>query len=415
MKANICIFEDSYVRRLAPLNYLRHTSDLICGAFSLRNKISVTNPDFTISLHSRKYIEQLLRENNPQIKINSLVNKKYIFLNSRIILPENNFRKLVKYFSDNPYSCVIADDTGTIIAFHTDLNKSHYLRDVINNYHSEFVSLEDVEASGLRKYLASKIKLGYTEINTPSDLVYNNEKELHSDLDILIKGRKKILIRSKNKISRKVEFDTTGGKIYIGKNTVIEPFVFIKGPVYIGDNCLIRSGTCIYGPVSVGNTSKISGEISSSIIHPFVNKQHYGFLGHSYICEWVNLGAGTTTSNLKNNYSPITLKIDGTNIQTGSVFLGSIIGDHTKTGIGTMLNTGTVIGISSNLYGAGYHNKIINSFTWNDAGSNKSVDYIPDKAIATARITMSRRNIQLSPAYEEVLMKLYNDRHNLPV
>ena len=129
-------------------------------------------------------------------------------------------------------------------------------------------------------------------------------------------------------------------------------------------------------------------------------------MGHSYLCEWVNLGAGTSTSNLKNNYSKIMLKLKGKTVNTGSIFLGSIIGDHTKTSINTMLNTGSTIGISSNLYGGGFHSKNIPPFSWADAQSGTNVKYDIEKALITAKISMKRRNATMSKAYEN-LMRYY--------
>ncbi|HEY3252087.1 MAG TPA: hypothetical protein VGK25_13335, partial [Ignavibacteria bacterium] len=187
-------------------------------------------------------------------------------------------------------------------------------------------------------------------------------------------------------------------------------FCYIKGPAYIGNNCTIKSGTTMYGPVRIGDHCKVSGEITNSILHSYVNKQHLGFLGHSYLCEWVNLGAGTTTSNLKNNYSEITLTIGNKQVKTHSIFLGSIIGDHTKTGIQTMLNTGSLIGISCNLYGSGFHKKIINSFSWADSSTGENVSYDFDKAIHTARVSMKRRNIEMSKAYRVMLKYIFENK-----
>jgi UDP-N-acetylglucosamine diphosphorylase/glucosamine-1-phosphate N-acetyltransferase len=230
-----------------------------------------------------------------------------------------------------------------------------------------------------------------------------------------MKGKKKLHISSKNKISRHVVFDTSRGSIYIGKNTVIEPFSYIQGPVYIGDNCTVKAGSQLYGPVRIGSHCKVSGEITHSILHWYVNKQHLGFLGHSYLCEWVNLGAGTTTSNLKNNYSKIAININGENVNTGSIFLGSIIGDHTISGIQTMMNTGTLVGISTNLYGAGYQNKLLKSFTWNNASDGGQINYNIAKAVLTAKISMSRRNIEMGKAYEDMLNHLYSKKDELPL
>jgi hypothetical protein len=167
--------------------------------------------------------------------------------------------------------------------------------------------------------------------------------------------------------------------------------------------------------VRIGCHSKISGEITKSILHWYVNKQHLGFLGHSYLCEWVNLGAGTTTSNLKNNYSEITLDINNQKVNTDSIFLGSIVGDHTKTGIQTMLNTGSMIGVSANLYGAGFHNKQVKSFSWADASTGKNTIYDYDKALNTAKISMKRRDLEMTEEYENMFKHVYSNLGELPL
>lgn len=415
MTTRICIFEDHSVIRLSPVNYLRHTSDILCGALSLRQKIkNQIGVKFKVTLHSRKYLSPWLKELYPQYRINSLDKNQYIFLNSRIIFGEKNLRKVIKFFRKNNNSAIITPDKNIIVAFHTTNEKTLKMNEIISNEEENLISIGDIEWLGLNVINLSfdyPIKI----IDNPSDLINNHNEELINDLKTLLISKSKIKNHSTGSTSKKSELDATAGSIFIGKNTIIEPFCYIKGPVFIGDNCVIRSGSCIYGPVSIGSISRVSGEITSSIIHSFVNKQHLGFLGHSYICEWVNLGAGTTTSNLKNNYSEISVNIGGVEINTGSIFLGSIIGDHTKTGISTMLNTGTFVGISSNLYGSGYHKKIIKSFSWSDVSSDSEKTYILEKALSTAKISMLRRGIQMSVNYENMLRHIYNEKENLPL
>lgn len=402
---NICIFEDFFIPRLAPLNYLRDTSSLICGVNTLQEKIVNYYPGkVSLTFHARKYIAQYCREEFPKAKINELADSEYIFFNSRVLFNAENLKAITKLFKKENNTAIIQDKA--IVAFHLSKEKTLQYREVINNEDDNLISYADVEWLALNKIEVDNYRL----INNPSDLILYNEEELQYDLGRLIKGKKKLHIGKKCKISKNVVFDTSDGKIFINDNTIIEPFTFVKGPVYVGKNCTIRSGTQLYGPVRIGGSCKVSGEITCSILHRFVNKQHYGFLGHSYLCEWVNLGAGTTTSNLKNNYSKIVLNISGEKINTNSIFLGSIIGDHTKTGIITMLNTGTIVGVSANLYGAGYHNKIIKSYTWDDATANENIAYELDKAISTAKTSMKRRNVDMTEDYEKMMRHVYEMR-----
>lgn len=399
---NICIFEDFFVSKLEPLNLLRHTSMLICGVSSLQGKILRNLPDKTkLTFHSRKYIAPWLQEVFPKASVNNLNSGESIFLNARLLAGSKDIKKILKTLKANRNTALVTPE-NTVIAFHTDEKNTQKYSEIINPEDDNLVSYADTEWLGLDKIVSGDFRF----INNVSDLVLYQANELQDEMDLIVNG-KRIINNSKKTTAKSAVLDPSEGKIFIGKNTIIEPFTYIKGPVYVGDGCTIRTGTQLYGPVRIGSNCKVSGEITCSTLHSYVNKQHYGFLGHSYLCEWVNLGAGTTTSNLKNNYSKITLDIEGEKINTESIFLGSLIGDHTKTGIHTMLNTGSVVGISTNLYGAGYHNKKINSFTWDDASTGSNIEYEIGKAVETARVSMKRRNIEMSPAYKSMLRYVF--------
>ena len=400
---NICIFEDFFISGLYPLNYLRHTSEIICGAVSIKDKIEGYFKPKLVYVYTRNYLAPYLKLKYNKCKINTFPSGECLFVNSRVVF--NN--ELAKKISSKKKNVIWIKD-GNVIAIHA---KGKVLDQVNKIFTVKPVELSDFGGIELD---AIEIKNNITIINNPSDLIQYHEDELNNDFKNLFKS-KKLNISAKCKISKQTIFDTSSGNIYIGKNSVIEPFCYIKGPAYIGNNCTLRTGSKIYGPFTSGNYCKISGEITSSILHSYINKQHLGFLGHSYLCEWVNLGAGTNTSNLKNNYSKIVLKLGNKTVNTNSIFLGSIIGDHTKTGINTMLNTGTLIGISCNLYGSGFHNKLIKSFSWEDASKGVSVDYEFDKAVQTALVSMKRRNVEMNSEYENLLKYIFINKDRLPV
>jgi UDP-N-acetylglucosamine diphosphorylase/glucosamine-1-phosphate N-acetyltransferase len=184
----------------------------------------------------------------------------------------------------------------------------------------------------------------------------------------------------------------------------IFPNAVIEGPAYIGESSKIKSAATIYENVSIGKVCKIGGEVEGSIIMPYSNKQHAGFLGHAYLGSWINLGADTNNSDLKNNYSTVKVFINGEMIDSGSQFMGLIMGDHSKSAINTMFNTGTVVGFSCNIFGAGFPDKFVSSFTW--GGTDKSKIYDVDKSIETAKKVMSRRNIIMSKDEEELFHKI---------
>jgi len=213
-----------------------------------------------------------------------------------------------------------------------------------------------------------------------------------------------IFIPDKTNFLGDITIDASKGPVFIEEGVDIEPYTLLKGPLFIGKNTLIKSHSRISAS-SIGKVSKLGGEIEESIIYGYTNKQHYGFLGHSYLGEWINLGAGTTNSDLKNNYSTVSVNIGEKKINTGLQFLGSIIGDHTKTGIGTILNTGTIIGVSCNIFGSGFPPKYIPAFSW--GGASGLEVYKIEKAIKTAEIVMKRRNVKMDKKYRNILKRVF--------
>jgi len=204
--------------------------------------------------------------------------------------------------------------------------------------------------------------------------------------------------------------DASRGPVIIGENAHIQPGAILIGPVVIGAHTLVKAGAKIHGPVVTGPWCKIGGEIEETLFLGYANKQHEGFLGHAIIGEWVNLGADTNNSDLKNNYSQVSIVIDGETIDTGRTFFGCLLGDHVKTAINTQLNTGTVVGIGSNLFGAGFPPKSIGAFRW--GGAEGFEYYSFDKFIETARVVMERRGRSLTPAMTSLLRALHQEAVN---
>lgn len=201
-----------------------------------------------------------------------------------------------------------------------------------------------------------------------------------------------------------VVLDATQGPIVIAENANIMHGAVIIGPVYIGPGSVIKVAARIYPGTSIGRSCKIGGEVEDSIVIACSNKQHDGFLGHSYLGSWVNLGADTNTSDLKNNYGSIRIRLDGREIETGTTFLGSLVGDHAKTSINTMLNSGTTIGVFANVFGAGFPPKEVPRFAWGMDGTRYDIE----KAVALAKVVMARRNEVLSPEDETLLRYLHS-------
>ena len=249
------------------------------------------------------------------------------------------------------------------------------------------------------------------------DLFQKNAAAIQVDFDLLTTNQSSEPISDTNRVlgqenifieaGAKVEFailNASNGPIYIGKDAEIMEGAMIRGPFALAEKATVKMGAKIYGPTTIGPQCKVGGEISNSIFYAYSNKGHDGFVGNSLIGEWCNLGADTNSSNLKNNYGHVKLYDFTANamVQTPLQFCGVIMGDHSKTGINTMLNTATTVGVSANVFGAEFPPKFIPSFSW-----GKSDRFIFDKAIEVAKNMMNRRNISLSEAEHAILNHLY--------
>jgi UDP-N-acetylglucosamine diphosphorylase/glucosamine-1-phosphate N-acetyltransferase len=207
-----------------------------------------------------------------------------------------------------------------------------------------------------------------------------------------------------------VVFDTTGGPVFIDRGAHIHAFSRIAGPCYIGADATILGGDIL--ACSIGPVSKIRGEISGSVVLGYSNKGHEGFVGSSYLGQWVNLGAGTTTSNLKNTYGPVSLWTPTGVRPTGMQFLGTLFGDHVKTGIGTMLTTGTVLGCAANVFGTGMPPKAVAPFSW---GEREPYDvYKIEKFLESTEKVMARRKVALTEKMKKQLKASFEQRWSAP-
>ncbi|MFH1387470.1 MAG: hypothetical protein ABIH50_07385 [bacterium] len=202
----------------------------------------------------------------------------------------------------------------------------------------------------------------------------------HVDHSVIIYSKENVLIEEGAEVEAGTVLDARSGPIYVGKGTIIRPQSYLRGPLSIGPEC------------------RIGGEVTHSIFHGYSNKAHYGFIGHSYIGEWVNLGAGTTNSNLKNTYG--TVKMNG--IDTKQQFLGCIIGDFAKLGIGTLIPTGAVVGFGANLFGGGMTSKNVPNFAWGDKEKYRLDDFIK-----SAELAMKRRGKILANELKKKIEKNY--------
>ncbi|MES2794994.1 MAG: putative sugar nucleotidyl transferase [Bacteroidota bacterium] len=283
--------------------------------------------------------------------------------------------------------------------------------------------------------LSYPIKPDFTKINKKlisfnsiairqlSDIFIYNGKQLEADFQRITRGinsqkvndpftvlyNESNVFISENVSIKSAILDASTGPIFIDKNAKIEIGALIQGPFYLGENSILSLGAKIRPNTTIGPYCKVGGEVSKSVIFGYSNKSHDGFMGCSVIGEWCNWGAGTNNSNLKNDYGLVSMYDYAQKklISTGQLFAGTMMGDYSKTAIGTQLNTGTVVGVSANLFQTGFPAKHIPSFTWGGS-ENESVKYRLDKAIEVIIETMKRRNVTLTENEVEILTEIFN-------
>ncbi len=383
---NIILFDDQYADNLLPFTYTRPVCEMRVGILTIKEKWErlFSTEDIRVSYLTREYLKE---------KFTCINSHDSYFINGALF---PNFELLSSIKKLGIGKGLISGDK--FIAVRSDNFN-------ITNYSSvEFVNY-DGEVDFL-KY--------------PWEVFAKNEREINNDFELLTKGRKSQLLSPTNQVmgsqnifleeGAKVEcsiINATTGPVYIGKNTEVMEGCMIRGPFALNDSAVLKMGAKIYGATTIGPGCKVGGEVSNSVFIANSNKAHDGFLGNSVIGEWCNLGADTNTSNLKNNYSNVkawSFK-EGKMIDTGLLFCGLMMGDHSKCGINTMFNTGTVVGVSANIFGAGFPDKFVPSFTWGATADSEK--FILEKATSLAKIVMQRRGIHMTSADSNILSEVF--------
>ncbi len=404
----ICIFEDINYGKLEPLIFSRPVYDLVCGINTLREKILRAYPGIKYSLHGRTYLTSLLRLQNPGIEINSIEDNECLFINGNILAPPNlseiiplNIKEDKLFFSGD--SLVAARVSGGNLK--EVKNHLHELlsEGIFNGLPAENVKIKTID------YIWNLINNNGSELINDFNYLTSNKKEnikgkIFEGVHLIEKGN--IYIEDGAEVKSGAVMDASAGPIFIGKNAAVFPNSVVEGPVYLGEYAQIKSCARIFENVSIGKISKVGGEVEDSIILPYSNKQHSGFIGHAYLGSWVNLGADTNCSDLKNNYGTVKAYVNGEVVNSGSQFLGVIMGDHSKTAINTMFNTGTTVGFSCNIFGAGFPGKYIPSFSW--GGSDAVTTYDIERSLETAKRVMQRRNIEMHESEEKLFRKIFD-------
>lgn len=390
---NFILFDDQSRNNLLPLTFIRPVADIRVGILTIREKWETMLKNTTSTL-----TESYLSTKYPIVKneVNILVNGS--------ILPDTRLISEIKKLKPN--EALVNEDS--VIALHiksTDLDE---------NMEMDIEGIEEIETD-----------IPILRISEAWDIFSKNGEALALDFKLLTKGRKSQEISPSNKITgkenifiekgAKVEhsiLNATDGPIYIGKNAEIMEGCLIRGPFALCEGATLKMGAKIYGSTTIGPFSKVGGEVNSSVIFGYSNKAHDGFLGHSVIGEWCNIGADTNTSNLKNLYDNVRLwsYTHKSFVDTGLLFCGLIMGDHSKCAINTMFNTGTVIGVNANVFGSGFQRNFIPSFSWGGTSGFKTYDI--RKALSVAEAVYKRRNKEFDNIEKEILVSVFNLTHD---
>ena len=391
---NIILFDGTFREKLLPLTFTRPVAHIRVGALTIIEKWQMFfNNGCTV--FSQKYLL-------PKYPLSIQAGLENIWIQASVC-PNGLLYEAIKNLKPKQE---IYDSSGILIAINSGM---------------EVLSPEQLIEGVDRGYSKFIFDGNYTHIKSCPDIFLMNDIEIRSDVGLLTLGRhtqplpkgnqyiqpENIFIESGVNINGAI-LNASTGPIYIGKDAEIMEGALIRGPFVLGEHATLKMGAKVYGATTIGPHSKVGGELSNSVILGFSNKAHDGFLGNSIIGEWCNLGADTNNSNLKNNYAEVKLWDYSSKrfINTGLVFCGLVMGDHSKSAINTMFNTGTVVGIFANIFGAGFPRNFIPDFTW--GGPQGITVYKLADAFEVAQKVMGRRGLTLTEEDKSILSDVFS-------
>jgi UDP-N-acetylglucosamine diphosphorylase/glucosamine-1-phosphate N-acetyltransferase len=383
---NYILFDGPARNALLPFTFTRPVADILIGIMTIRQKWEAHLGSTTTTV-----TEGYLSEKFPMVEMeeNVMINASF--------LPNAVLAEMVCELGSNQ-AIFRGDD---VVAFYTNDEQEEV----------DFDSYEIIEFNG-----------EIITIENTWDIFSKNDAAIREDFEFLTEDRKSQPIpKSVNVIApenvfieegAKLEFVTlnaSSGPIYIGKDSEIMEGSIIRGPFALCENAQVKMGAKVYGATTVGPYSRIGGEVKNAVLFAYSNKGHDGFLGDSVLGEWCNIGADSNNSNLKNNYEEVKLWSYETEsfAKTGLQFCGLMMGDHSKCGINTMFNTGTVVGVSANIFGSGFPRNFVPSFSW--GGATGFTTYVTKKAFETAKLVMSRRNVDFDEKEAAILEYIFEE------
>lgn len=383
---NYILFDGNVRNSLLPFTYTRPVADIRIGILTIREKW-----ERVLGLTTTTITEEYLEEKFPMVELaeNVLINASFI--------PSKDLVKQVKKLEKN--QAIFKDEE--VIAFFTSDTQEEV----------DFTTYEQIEFED-----------DLIQVKNTWDIFSLNDKAIQADFDLITEGRKSQPIPEGvhciNKENIFIEegatvlfasLNASKGPIYIGKDAKVMEGSMVRGPLTMCEGAILKMGAKIYGATTIGPNCKVSGEVNNSILFGNSNKGHEGYLGNSVLGEWCNIGADTNTSNLKNNYAEVKLwnYETGRFARTGLQFCGLMMGDHSKCGINTMFNTGTVIGVSANIFGSGFPRNFIPSFSW--GGASGFTHYQLRKVFEVAEVVMKRRGVEFLEVDKKIFEHIFEE------
>ena len=401
----IVVFEDSGYVNLLPLVYWRPVFELRCGCMTLLERICAVQGIGEPVVYVRDYLSAVTaQEQVGQVRCERGQPGRTLFVNGRCLL-FNSIREV-----EGNVVARAKDGGGDIAYVWADAELASRL--TCDNF---------LQEGGLDGPLqgVQEIECDIELMRYPWDLVQQNitallwdwghgqdkgrQGKVYAGAHVL--AEENVSMGRGSVVKPGTVLDAEEGPIMIGEDVIVKPNCTLEGPLYIGPGSLIQPGAAISEGVSIGPVCKVGGELESSIFHSYSNKQHDGFLGHSYVGQWVNLAADTVNSDLKNTYGPVRVPINGREVDTGCMFAGLIMGDHSKTSVDTMFSTGSVVGFGCSVFSSRFVPRFLRSFSWlTDDGI---VEAVLEKTLATAEKVMVRRQVTMSQARKELFLEIF--------
>jgi len=387
----LVLFDTAVRLQLLPFTHTRAIADIRCGIFTMRERweqlLALSSDTLTTAYLQPVYADRRNAES-------------YLYVNGAVFGTET-LATAVKALPVN--SILLSGDL--LIAFHSDsfIEDAHFFNNIPEKAH-QIIFEEPVKSL---RHIWDIFSYNEAAIAADFSRITQNRKSAPLPAHVTAIAPEHIFVESGAQLAPCI-INAQSGPVYIGKDAEIMEGVLIRGALALCEHATLKMGAKIYGGTTIGPGSKVGGEVGNSVFFGNSNKGHDGYIGNAVIGEWCNLGADTNSSNLKNNYAEISIwnEYEGKPVKTGLQFCGLMMGDHSKCGINTMFNTATVVGVSCNIYGGGFQQKFIPSFSWGDA--QELTTYQLDKAVDTANRMMSRRGKSLSDAEKSMMQYVFD-------